>query len=700
MPRSVATVVENNFVKGLITEATGLQYPENSVVETYDCIFDVLGAVQRRKGFDYEYGYTTALIDKTACAINTYQWKNVTGDGLISFVVVQVGSTLRFYASTDGSTSLSGNLSAGTINLLSYQVPTSPTVAQYECQFADGLGKLYVTHPCLTNFYVTYSAGAFTATAYDIVVRDFEGVNDTYPPDYRPGTLTTNDLHRYNLINQGWDTAKINTFQAAPASGGGYPSNADVWWVYKDQTDVFNPAVTIPNNYRGNTLAPKGHLLLSLYANNRDTASGLSGINSKPTVARTSAVAFFASRVWYSGIADVGFNSKIYFTQIIQRDSQVGNCYQASDPTSETLFDLLPDDGGVISIPEAGTIYKMVPVQNSIIVFAYRGIWQISGSTGLGFTATDYVISKLSSVRSVSNTSYVDVNGLPIFWNTDGIWAIQPNKDGGLTVAPVTRSNIQTFYDEIPTGSKLYARGFFNPLTQTVSWLYRSTIGTTPDENYAFDRVLVLNVLTGAFYPWTISPGVAVHGLVVIDGTGGLTQELQIIDNAADNVVDDAGNLIQGYTLTNISIAPKTKFLVSKPTGATYNFTFAETNNDSYVDWVSPASPTSYESYFITGYKLHGQANKNFQANYVTVYNEGTGSLYVQGVWDFSIYTGNGRFTNKQLCSYDDDGYTNNFKRLKIRGQGKSLQFKISSLNDNDFNVIGWSSWETSNTAT
>ena len=26
-----------------------------------------------------------------------------------------------------------------------------------------------------------------------------------------------------------------------------YPSNADVWWQFKDDTDTFNPAVTLPN---------------------------------------------------------------------------------------------------------------------------------------------------------------------------------------------------------------------------------------------------------------------------------------------------------------------------------------------------------------------------------------------------------------------------------------------------------------------
>lgn len=700
MPRSVATAVSNSLIKGLITEANALKFPEDSVVETFDCEFDFLGQVSRRAGFDYEFGYTTKQIDKTGCAINYYHWKNVTGDGLISFFVVQVGSTLYFYASTDGSTSLSGNVSSSTINLGTFQASGSPAVYQYECQFADGLSKLYVVHPCLENFYITYSAGTFTATQFTLTVRDFEGVADTYAADFRPTALTTNDLHRYNLFNQGWsiDNTYINTFHTA--AGTTYPSNADVWWLFKNLSNVFDPATTLANNTRGNSQSPKGHFTLSLYSGDRATPSGLSGINATTAGStRTSSVAFFAGRAWYSGIQATGFNSKIYFTQIITGDSQVGNCFQAADPTDENIFDLLPDDGGVISIPEAGTIYKMIPTANSLIVFAYRGVWLIQGSTGLGFKATDYVVSKLGSIRTLSATSFVDVNGLPVWWNTDGIWGIAPTQDGsGLQIISLTFDTIQTFFDDLPTTSKLYVRGYYNTLTRVVSWIYRSTPAGTIEENYKFDAVLNLNTITKAFYPWTISSNVTVHGLVVLDGTGGASIEETVTDTAAETVVDDAGDTVTAFELTNVSVAPKTKFLTSVPAAGTYNFTFAETSDMSFEDWATFGTPQSYTSYFITGYRLHGQANKNYQTNYVNLYNEGTGSAYLQGVWDFSTSSSTGRYTSKQLCQWADGNYSRAYKRRKIRGQGKSLQFKVSSMPNQDFNIVGWSTWETGNT--
>ena len=56
--------------------------------------------------------------------------------------------------------------------------------------------------------------------------------------------------------------------------------------------------------------------------------------------------AFFSGRVWYAGTNANGYESKIYFSQIIENKHQLGNCYQAADPTSQTSNALVADDGG------------------------------------------------------------------------------------------------------------------------------------------------------------------------------------------------------------------------------------------------------------------------------------------------------------------------------------------------------------------
>ncbi len=699
MPRNAAATIENNFLKGLITEATGLNYPENSCVETWDCEFDFYGRVSRRLGFDLELNASNLTVSVASKVKNKYLWKNATGDGTISFVVVQIGSTLYFYDASNVN-SLSGGLSANTINLATYSASGAPAPAQYNCQFADGQGKLFVFHPYLEHIYITYNSGAgtFTATQYNLMIRDFEGVSDGLAIDNRPtasvGTLTA--THKYNLFNQGWCKADLTTpeLTAWDTARADMPSNCDVWWNFKNSSDAFD-ATTIANSGRGNTPAPKGHFVLNYYNQDRATTSGIATVTSTTSgTARATTGAFYAGRVFYAGVSATGYESKILFTQIIERPTQVGSCYQVNDPTSEDLFDLLPADGGVISLPEAGTIYKLFPVAAGLLVFAYRGVWLITGSQGIGFTATDFTVNPLSNIRTVSATSFVNVNGVPMWWNTDGIFTVQGNP---LQVQSISISTIQTFFNDIPNSAKLTAKGYFNPLEQTVSWLFTTTSPGTVDEQNAYNAILNFNVLTAAFYPWTIGSGATVHDIIVVDGVGGTINETLVVDDTAVQVVDDAGNNVVAYLLTNTSITPKTKYLVSYNNGSD-RVTWAEAGDLDYVDWTTVlGTGVNYTSYFITGYKLRGAALTKFQPLYTRVYHEGVGKFYMRGVWDYAESTSTGRYTVNQLCSFTDANYSNAYRRLKIRGQGVSLQYFIQSYPGAPFTVSGWAALDMGN---
>lgn len=704
MGRNAAVQVENNFVRGLITEATGLNYPENSCVETYDCEFDFFGRVTRRRGFDFEPFYTSASISKVGAAITRYLWKNVTGDGTVSFEVVQIGNTLYFY-NTTSSTSLSGGKIASTITLSTYSPASAPTAALYDCQFADGHGKLYVFHPYLNNFYVTYNSGAGTVsgTTYNLMVRDFEGATaDPYAIDNRPtATAASMDVnHKYNLYNQGWAKADLTTPDLTAWDGArtDVPSNCDVWWTFKNASETFD-TTWIDRNGRGSTPAPKGHFILNAYNMDRQTASGLVVSATTSGTARSSTGTFHAGRVFYSGINSAGYMSKIYFTQIIERDAQVGYCYQIADPTSEDLFDLLPADGGVIAIPEAGTIYKLFSIANGLLVFAYKGVWFITGSQGIGFTATDFTVNKISSIRTVSASSFVDVNGVPMWWNTDGIFTIDIGQNGPV-VRSLTLDTIQTFYDDIPSTSKAYARGIFNPLEQTVQWIYASTAPGSVEDQHAYDRVLNFNVLTKAFYPWNIgdNDNVTVHGLTVVDGIGGVLQQQLVVNNAAAQVQNNAAVDVVAYQLSQQAQVLTTKFLVSFNDAGTNKFTFAETRDEDYVDWATTTS-VDYESYFITGYKLHGQGMMKFQPMYVTIYNEGVGQIHLRGIWDYAQSSSTGRYSTREYIVWSDDLYGVQGKRRKIRGRGRTLQYHVQSLSGQPFLISGWSAFETGNTA-
>lgn len=704
MTQQTTVVVENSFVNGVQTEATALNFPEKACTESYDCIFDIDGSVYRRTGFDLETNFITKTIDRSNRAIKTYLWQNVAGNGSATIAVVQVGNKLYFYEAS-GTGIFSTGAQTTTVTLTG--VSGAPQVDTVEAQFCDGNGYLIVTHPYIDPIRVSYDLDAHTATASTITlkIRDFEGaVADPYAVDERPTSTLAglNVSHHYNLLNQGWNTVNLTAWDAAQTT---MPSNSDVMWNFKDTTDSFDASsAAIARIVTGNTPAPKGHYILTLANQDRNTASGLSGITPSGTAfQRPSACAFFAGRVFYSGINYTGYNSNIYFTQIIESVNQYGNAYQINDPTSEELFDLLPSDGGVLSIPEAGTIYKLFTVPGGLCIFAANGVWFLTGSTGLGFTATDYALLKVADISTISDASFVNIQGFPAWWNSEGIYIIQ----GGESVPSVkslTYDTFKTFYDSIPVASKRFARGFFDKTDGHIRWIYKSVSTNDINETYEYDRVLNYNLRTNAFYPWTISDSdVKVHAILSSELVTRPIDLNLVVDSLGNFVVDSLGNQVISFSASGNDDQQFDKYLVSYADGGSYEFTFADRLDDDYGDWGSYEDlPVFYDSYLITGFKLAGQAIRKFQSNWVDIYSriESPVTYRFQALWDFAnTGSGTGRWSVNQIVNHTDTKYSNSRKRLKVRGHGKAMQFRVSSINDEPFDIIGWTSMQTINGA-
>lgn len=758
MPSQVLTSVENNFTKGLVTEFTGLNFPENAATDCDNVDFTIVGDVVRRLGIDFEANSVAEVIDRTGVAVNTYKWNNV-GEGTTELAVVQVGDTIYFYDITTSTTAspTSNNQLASTISLSDYNASADTTLA---CEFADGNGYLFIFHPSCDPIACEYASGTITGSPVTVSIRDFIGIQDNLTVNVRPTTLS--DQHQYNLHNQGWvgDTtwAAFGTTAAAllfgsiaftvqsgivgisvsdpvilsgtghygivPVSytGAGtvvsyvgttltinitsisnaipfgtinwtitppstgyidtfftalsyYPSNADQWWRFKNTSNVFAPGTVVDNTTLGIGEAPKGHYIMPAFTMDRTAVSGVSGITSVETTSRPTHGTWFQGRIWYSGVNGAqasttytyayNWTENIYFSKIVTSPKDFGSCYQENDPTSETLFDLLPTDGGIITIQGCGPIYKLFPIQNGLLVFAANGVWFITGSDGIGFRANDYTITKISNVQSISSTSFVNVMGLPYFWNEEGIYQVAPKEQGALDVQPITVQTIRSFYEDIPLESKKFARAAYHPINYTIQWIYRSTNSSSVTEKYTFDKILNFNVFNKAFFPYTVDTTEgAINSILYISGPGG----------------------------TN-TVAPAFKYFSSAGT----NTAFADTHNTDYEDW----GATSFDSYFVTGYKLHGQAQRRFQIPYLYVYSRTNGeemAYKIQSIWDFARSGNGGRWSSAQQVSYVDNVYQNNgVKRHRLRGHGLSLQIKISSVEGQPFDIIGWSAYEVQN---
>ncbi len=707
MPRQMVASVETNFGNGLITEATALTFPQNAVTETYNCEFQLDGSVKRRLGFDFESGFTLKNIDRLNQVVTTYLWKNVAGNGDVSLLVAQIGATIYFYR-TNETTGFSPGAIADTVALT--PVSGAANVETVEAQFSDGNGLLFVTHPYCEPMRISFDTSADNATATNITikVRDFEGATaDPYAVDERPtATLAgLNVSHKYNLYNQGWNTTNLTAWDTAQST---MPSNADVMWLFKDSNDDFDAsAAAIARPAFGNTPAPKGHFILTLSSGDRDSASGLTGVSATATGAyRPSTSAFFAGRLFYAGIANSPFNSNIYFSQLVERTEQYGLCYQVNDPTSETLFDLLPTDGGTISIPEAGTIFKLVSVPGGLCVHAANGVWFITGSTGLGFSATDYTVQAISNIATLSASSFVTVQGYPSWWNSDGIYLMAAPQSGSLPIVRnITDDKIKSFYQAIDLEAKKSAKGIWHATDNHLRWIYRSEGTIQLTERYEYDRVLNLNLRTGAFYPWSITDSdVKVHAIVVSDIAAGAIAANNVANGAGDLVIDADGNQVIMFESSGVELSPFDKYFVSYRSGGTTNrFTFADKTNASYKDWFTYDTVGEYfDSYFVSGYRLAGGGSRKFQNNWVTIYSRLSDYIlpveyYFQAMWDFANTGDSGRWSSRQLVSHSDDEYDSAAKRLKVRGHGLAMQFRVTSVDGEPFDIIGWSAIQSSN---
>lgn len=356
---------------------------------------------------------------------------------------------------------------------------------------------------------------------------------------------------------------------------GKYPNNTQVWWSMKrppevgtdrppkTYLEVFDPGLRHQVS-SGNTPAAKGHYVLDAFQQDRSSVSGVPGVPVKSANGlRPSSVAFYAGRVFYSGVFTAGFNTKIFFSQIIERPDQVGECYQAQDPTSEDLRDLLPSDGGVIVVPEIVQVHHMVPYGFDLFVFASNGVWRIGGSDGIGFRADDYSVSKISGVPTVSPVPFVDVEGVPLWWNRSSINTLVPGQTGQLQVASVTDPTIKRMYDQIPEQSKFYAKGAYDPLTKKVQFLYRSQPTEDETEIFNYDRILTMDTRTGSWSPWGNgdNPRVIMKGLFVIEGEA-VEQELRRVVVDTDEVVAGTDDVYTIYEYRAIKQA-KIKYIVN-----------------------------------------------------------------------------------------------------------------------------------------
>ena len=90
-----------SFVKGLVTEANQLTFPENASVDEANFVLNRDGSRYRRLGVDYEASYALTATGLTATQIaqgkqSFHIWESPAGDTTVSLGIVRIYNKLWF----------------------------------------------------------------------------------------------------------------------------------------------------------------------------------------------------------------------------------------------------------------------------------------------------------------------------------------------------------------------------------------------------------------------------------------------------------------------------------------------------------------------------------------------------------------------------------------------------------------------------
>jgi len=715
MPKT--NLERNTFVRGLITEASPLTFPENASIEEDNFVLNRDGSRQRRLGMDFEdlNGLINTAFNSSYfnnIAITSYKWENVADLATLTVGVVQIGNVLHLLDL--GETAPSDNV------IDTVTVPS--TYLNVPLQYAAIKGVLVVVGVGGTSpFYIQRdSATSYSFTNFPTYVRDIWGVDDGLAVDERPTTLS--DEHAYNLLNQGWTETNYNLV--------GYPSNSDIMQYGKTSTDAFTKAF-LDLQFFGNTPAAKGKHIINAFARgvSRHTATGLLSTWEGDSGSITT-VAAYAGRMFYSGVRSEVYNGDskspiytgtIFFSRLVDNLEKLGQCYQEADPTSEHVSDLLATDGGTIDIPEAANIYKLIVRGARLVVIAENGVWEITGPDGV-FKADDFSISQITTVGAIGPDSIINVEGNIMYWSDGGIYLLSPNETSGkLGAQNISETTIQTFYNDIPSTGKLYAKGNYDSASRKVSWLYNDRSAITSNHNY--NKELVFDTTLQAFYPHTIgtldtdSPYIV--GYLPTTSFNTISQIDEVVANGVPVEVD--GEQVVVTTSARGSGLKSTKYITIQPDATTYKFTLSGYNNTSFLDWedsdsVGMDAPAS----LLTGYELFADSQRNKHVPYLTTHfrrtetgftDIGNGNLspispsscLLQAQWDFANSVNSGKW-GRQFQAYRltrpympsgtgdtfDYGVSMITTKNRLRGSGKALSLKFDTEAGKDLHMYGW----------
>lgn len=744
-----------NFIKGLITEASPVNFPPEASLAEENFQLNRDGTRDRRLGMDYEQEYVlrnlpitlTQLLDNNPV---TFEWKNVKGDSGTLFLVIQTEQVLTFFDIQ--SSSISGNGYKGTITLSSF-----PTGVEYSFTSVDG--KLVVVAGADTVAVVEYTGSGFTSSYKTLQVRDVWGVESSNTdvendPTFRPATISTFD--RYNLYNQSWGIPRKDSTGTVDDPTGiyftsiaKYPSNSETVWPGLQYQPVSSTQVPFervyPNLYTeilgATTLAAKGYFIIDVLRRGTSRAAAVAanavkysqidmtvftGAKADYSSGGATVTTEFAGRVFYAGFNGTvvdgdkrspDLSNFILFSQLVKSAPDITKCYQDGDPTSREGNDLVDTDGGFIRVSGVDRIIGLVNLSAGLLVLANNGVWLVTGGSDYGFSATNFKVEKISDFGALGSRSIVVDSGRLFYWSEDGIYIVARDQFGSYGATNMTQTTIQTYYEAISNTAKEHTVGVYDSIGKKIRWVYHEGTRFTPD---SVTKELILDLAINAFYVYRVMNTVGNDAEVISafrstpfqSGTGN-----SLIFAASDQVFVGTDPIVVPNTGREAGLQASRYLCIVNDAG-TLKYTFGYYNNPTFKDWEGVDSiGVDAKAFLQTGAYTADDSSIHKQTPYLTVHFRrtengtntdltpvGASSCYIRSMWDWA----NGYQSNKwgplrQAYRYRkeyipvdaEDDFDTGFEvvtsRNKLRGRGKAFSLYFETEAEKDCRIIGWS---------
>ncbi|QDP52421.1 MAG: hypothetical protein Unbinned96contig1001_38 [Prokaryotic dsDNA virus sp.] len=286
MPRVGGQKEYVSLIKGLVTEASPLTFPEGSTSGELNFVVNKEGLLrERRRGFDFVYETNSTFAGAGSTLENLFYWR---GSGYVIAIITnntpetyvrihEMGNTFDDFADVKIADSVVSTQIAALTNYLVITLSNGQKPILLDYKEADN---------------------TISVNEVDLYLRDFELVDDGLSASQHPVGLTDN--HKYNLYNSGWYVDKKDETTAGNpldsvidvyfTNFSEYPSNADsvaVGMITNASGELTFSPEYVRDAGLGNSLAPRGHFVYTINSFDRDVRNAAPTLDGSPSTTLT-----------------------------------------------------------------------------------------------------------------------------------------------------------------------------------------------------------------------------------------------------------------------------------------------------------------------------------------------------------------------------------------------------------------------------